>query len=32
MDHDFYITSSNEQEIGPAKQIVGNKDDNLPVL
>lgn len=31
MDHAFYIISSNEQESGRAKQIVGTKDDDLPV-
>jgi len=31
MDRDFYIISSNEQESEPAKQIVGTKDDDLPV-
>lgn len=29
MDHAFYIISSNEQESGRAKQIVGTKDDDL---
>jgi len=32
MDRDFYIISSNEQESEPAKQIVGTKDDDLPVI